>query len=208
MLSKGTDDLSRTVIILDDPNTSFDENRLGSAVEFLKDLLPNINQMIILTHYPNFVKRYFELKASAKLFKIQKKHTTSRIIPIEQNEICQSDHEKLCDEIIEFIERRTQGVPREKIRIFYENHIKIIFRKDIVKFNLESEQFGPLLKGLKSNGVLSNAKFNEMDGHRTFLNLEQHIYSTANSEEIRDRAEQVMELLFNSCNRRIKGVRY
>ena len=197
ILLKNLKDLSKMVIILDDPNTSFDDNRLGSTIQLLEALLPKISQMIIFTHYPNFVRRYFELKVPAKLFEIRKLQTTSDIKLIDKNEICQNDHIKLCDEIVRFIKRETQDDPRVKIRIFYENHIRIIFRKQIVKFDLDSVQLKPLLEGLRDGNTITDETFNLMDRHRNLLNPEHHTYSSANREEIRSQAEQIMEFLYN-----------
>lgn len=197
VLLKPAEELEKTIVILDDPNTSFDDNRLGIAIQLLDCLSPKIAQMIILTHYPNFVKGYFELKASAKLFKIQKLETTSNIKSIDKKELCQSDHEKQCDKFVKFIKCQTQNDPRIELRVFYENHIKIIYRKQIIEFNLESLMLGSLLEELKNQMVIKKETFEKMWRHKNFLDPMHHLYSTANIENIRGQSEQIMNFLFN-----------
>jgi wobble nucleotide-excising tRNase len=71
----------RTIVILDDPITSFDENRITNTINLLSGSLNNLDQMIITTHYPNFLRRFYEInkdnKSEVKLLEIKKNDKTS-----------------------------------------------------------------------------------------------------------------------------------
>lgn len=195
---KSTEELEKSIIMLDDPSTSFDDNRITSIIQVISKLSKDTAQMIILTHYPNFIKRYYELRNSAKLFKIKKTEHTCLIDEMDKEQLCQNVHEKRCDKIIQFINRQTQDDPRMKIRVFFENHIRIMFRKQILELDLVAEQLGPVLIGLKDNQVISESTFAELDKYRKALNPEHHPqYNTVNSEDVRQQATEIMEFLFN-----------
>jgi len=51
-------DLAKKIVVLDDPFTSLDDERRDSMINLLKDL--NCNQIIILSHSRNFVKRCYQ----------------------------------------------------------------------------------------------------------------------------------------------------
>ena len=63
----------KTVIILDDPITSFDDNRTINFIHFIKDNLQKLSQIIILTHYNKFLSDYNKFTGEKpKTFKIIK----------------------------------------------------------------------------------------------------------------------------------------
>ncbi len=198
VLLKPEEELEKTIVMLDDPSTSFDENRITSIIKLINELTQKTAQIIVLTHYPNFVNRYFVLKNSAKLFELKKSESTCLINKMDKEQFCQSDHEKRCFKIIQFIKCQTQDDPRMEIRVFYEDHIKIIFRMQILEHNLGAEQLGSLLIGLRDNLVIRKSVFVELDNYRKVWNTEHHPqYSTINPEDVRQQANETMEFLFN-----------
>lgn len=45
------DEKSKAILIMDDPVTSFDEERISCILQRLYELQPNVKQMFITTHY-------------------------------------------------------------------------------------------------------------------------------------------------------------
>jgi len=63
----------KTIIILDDPITSFDDNRTMNFIYYIKDNIQRLSQIIILTHYNKFLSDYNKFtKEKPKTFKIIK----------------------------------------------------------------------------------------------------------------------------------------
>jgi len=198
VMLKPAEELGKSVVMLDDPSTSFDENRITNIIHLIDDLLQKTAQIITLTHYPNFVNRYFELKKSAKLFELKKTESTCLIAEMDKKQLCQNVHEKLCGKIIRFIKRQTKDDPRMEIRVFFENHIKVMFLKQILELDLGDVQLRPLLIGLRDNCVISSPTFAQLDKYRDALNPEHHPqYNTVNIEDVWQQANEIMEFLFN-----------
>ena len=45
-----------SILILDDPVTSFDEGRIDRTIRLIEAARPSFRQTIILSHYPNYFK--------------------------------------------------------------------------------------------------------------------------------------------------------
>lgn len=66
-------DKKNTIVVLDDPITSFDDNRTMNFIYFLKDNLAKLSQIIIFTHYNKFLSDYNKFtQEKPKVFKIIK----------------------------------------------------------------------------------------------------------------------------------------
>lgn len=190
-------DLANTIVILDDPSTSFDDNRITKTIELIGDLSKKVSQVILLSHYPIFIKRFFELKMSATLYEIEKLATTIKFKLRDEDYFCKSDHAKSYERIMNYVNCQTLEVPRHEIRVFFENQLRTMYQKQILDYNLQNQQLGPLLEGLRDNHVIRIDTFDRMDRYRVYLNIEHHAYSSANPEEIRQQAKDIMEFLFN-----------
>ena len=68
-INKKTDnELKQTIIVLDDPVTSFDDDRIDQTIIKIQELIEKNKQIIILAHHSNFLKQlYGTLKKNDKL---------------------------------------------------------------------------------------------------------------------------------------------
>jgi len=48
------------ILVLDDPVTSFDDGRIDRTIRLMEENRPAFRQIIVLSHYPRYLKSFFE----------------------------------------------------------------------------------------------------------------------------------------------------
>jgi wobble nucleotide-excising tRNase len=69
--SLSTEDLSKIIVVIDDPVSSLDDNLLYQAVVYLSNRLRGVNQLFILTHQHSFFRQIKKQFNDSKLFVIE-----------------------------------------------------------------------------------------------------------------------------------------
>jgi len=190
-----------TVIILDDPVTSFDEKRLTLTISLFKDDLPSLGQLIVLTHYPIFIKRFCETTKSAsltyKMLQIIKGDTTSSLEECDNKDFVMGDYEKLCIELFDFVNRRRQLIDENRPRKFLENNLQTVFMYQINENNIDTGNLEKLIDGLEENSIISSTSKQKLHGYRTTLNPGSHIFTADNPEDLRSYIEEMLQFLYS-----------
>jgi len=195
--------LSKTIIILDDPVTSFDENRITASKDLIEKGLSKVTQVIILTHYPNLIKRFCEIHNDwpCSFLKIERNADTSFLNKCDNDEFILDEHQKMFFEIYDFINRNADKIKNADIgpmlRVFMEQHLKIIFNKAIKENNLEKCGLENIIDGLKNNNIIDNEVAKTLHEFRKKLNPEHHIYTSRNEEDIRKDASDLLEFMYS-----------
>jgi len=81
--------LKDTIIVMDDPVTSFDDNRTSNTINYLQELIHKVRQLITLSHYTPFIKKFIQSISgdlSYNLLEIHKKRETSSIRELDKKE--------------------------------------------------------------------------------------------------------------------------
>ncbi|MCD4794944.1 MAG: AAA family ATPase [Bacteroidales bacterium] len=188
---KPADEKLKTIIVLDDPATSFDDNRISNTINHLKSELSQISQLFIFTHYKELVKRFYEIinstEYSIMLYQIRKNATTSFIDDIDKDSFVLPEHYKVFKEINDFILLNSDDINvRNKFRVFWEYHLKTIFAKQIADNNIDSSTPNNMINGLFDNNIISEEVKSELHRHRESFNPEHHIFTTTNIEDVRN----------------------
>jgi len=195
--------LSKTIIILDDPITSFDDNRITASQDLIENALRVVKQIVILTHYPNLIKRFCEIHNDwpCSFLKIERNANTSYLNKCDKDEFLLDEHQKTFFEIYNFVNRNNDKTIntdiRPKLRIFMEQHLKIIFSKAIKENNLEKCELKNLINELKNNKVIDDEVAEILHKFRKKLNSEHHIYTSRTVEDIRADASDLLEFLYS-----------
>lgn len=198
---KPTDEKSKTVIVLDDPITSFDDNRIINSINLFKESLDFISQIIILTHYPSFLKvfceRTKESSNTTKFFKIEKDATTSKLAMEARETFTDSVYEIKFKKIIGFINREHNDCIKSDLRPFLESlYLPTVFAKSIKEAKARGESLSDLNDTI--NIIFSdNSIKNKFHSFRNNLNPEAHIFTSNNSEDVRNFAQEMMDYLYS-----------
>ncbi|ERM90913.1 hypothetical protein O163_13340 [Caldanaerobacter subterraneus subsp. yonseiensis KB-1] len=192
-------ELKNTIIVLDDPVTSFDDNRITNTILKIKELSNKTRQIIILSHYENFFKKMLLSLDNNyyALFKIQKANNTSGFERIEANNFLLDEHEKLFAKIKKFIDGElTQDISKD-LRVFLENEIKIRYRLFIYTHNLQHLCLRDLIDKLYEKGYFNNDVKTKLHDFRELLNPNHHKYiGNSNPEDIRNFAKSLMKYVY------------
>jgi len=198
---KEEDTKSKTIVILDDPITSFDENRITNTINLLKDLLSDVDQVIITTHYSNFLKRFYVINKNItrkiKLLKIEKNNETSYIDNDEKDKFILNEYDFAFNEIYDFINGKNQNNIRTKLRLFLENYLKENPQKQIRDSSIEPNSLSDLIEKLFDKQIIGKKEKIKLLEFKDCSNPDSHIYTTNNIEDVRSFAKEMMEFLYS-----------
>lgn len=190
-----------TVVILDDPVTSFDDNRIINSINLFKESLNTLGQIIILTHYPHFIKNFCERvkreDVTTKFFEIKQKNSTSYLSSTDRQTFIQSDYIRVFTKIYGFINKEHDNDIRSDLRPFLEDlYIPMMFANNVKKAEKNKEDISTLEKliDMVIVDVEVKAKLHEF---RKNLNPDSHIFTSSNDEDVRNFARDMMEYLYS-----------
>jgi wobble nucleotide-excising tRNase len=196
-----TDPKNKAIIILDDPITSFDDNRIGFSLDIIKETLSSVCQIIILTHYSHFVRIFCEKSMNddftPSFIEINQDSSTSFLTKTTKDQFIETAYEKMFKKIQSYINRESAEDIRMILRPFLESQY-------IPHFYIDK------LREAKSKGIpcgtlneMIEAIFEGNDVKRRFhrfresLNPDSHIFTSANEEDVRGFARDMMNYLYN-----------
>jgi len=189
------------IIVLDDPVTSFDDNRILKSITRIKDTLREMRQVIILTHYSHFIRNFMERGMNDDLaisfIEISQNNTTSFLKRIESKTFTETTYDKIFSKIQSFINRESEVDIRADLRPFLESqYLPHFYIKEFKAYTESDTHFGSLSDKIDAlfSDVAVRSKFHEF---RTMLNPDSHLFTSSNEEDVRSFAREMMEYLYN-----------
>ena len=71
------------ILVLDDPVTSFDDGRIDRTIRLMEANRPAFRQIIVLSHYPRYLKSFFEIRSQIPLSTYQNsKSANNKFFPV------------------------------------------------------------------------------------------------------------------------------
>ncbi|GHU07077.1 hypothetical protein FACS1894151_00870 [Spirochaetia bacterium] len=189
---------SNTILILDDPVVSFDDNRIQMTCRVISEIFNDFEQIIILTHYMNLILGLVNLNVKAKYLQINNNENGAKLNSFDISDIILSDHEKVLIQIHKFIDRIESDTSIFlKFRPFMEQHLKIIYQEQMLGMDVSSLQLSGLIDKLADNNLISPNNKNKLHRFRESLNPEHHVdKSLQNIESMRQEAKELIDLLY------------
>lgn len=186
------------MIVLDDPAISFDDNRISTSVDIVKQLGNEFKQVFILTHYPSLVKKMVQAKTEAVYFKIQKNAQTSTFESLKTDEFVLSDYEVAFEKICSFIEREHTGDITKDLRIYLEKCLQLTYQKKIRDHKIVTSSLGEFIDDLQTKGAITGQQKTELHQFRESLNPDHHQFvGNSNEEDRRTYARNLLDYLSN-----------
>lgn len=193
-------DLLRTIVILDDPVTSFDDGRIDRTIRLIELQLPRLRQVIVLSHYPGYLRTFFqringrnEQILVAKLFQNEVGSHLTRAAPIDFTE---TDHQRAYRRIVDFIERRHHEDIFGDLRVFLETELRSRHHRTITKYDIGGLQFASLIDELTRLGAMLTDTRQSIEPLRLTLNTDHHVWTTRSHEEKIRIAEDVISCAY------------
>jgi len=190
-----------SIIVLDDPVTSFDDNRILKSISRIKDTLREMSQVIVLTHYSHFIRNFIERGMNddftISFIEIAQDNTTSFLRRIDSNVFTETTYDRVFSRIQSFINRESEVDIRADLRPFLESlYLPHFYIKEYKSFTENNTPFGTLNEKIDAIFLdeTVKAKFHEF---RTMLNPDSHLFTSSNEEDTRNFAREMMEYLYN-----------
>ncbi|MFY0670154.1 MAG: AAA family ATPase [Alteromonas stellipolaris] len=189
---------AKAILVMDDPVTSFDNERISSILNKLYELLPSIKQMFITTHYRGMAAIAIKKFANTSALKIVKVANGSDFAATTEAEMTATEHDDAYNEITAFINNETQESKILILRPFLETELRHRY-KDQLKLNGATfrTDFSVCIDTLKDNNVISETVANEIHSFRTTFNPPMHELLEMNIEDVRNNAANMMDLIYN-----------
>lgn len=190
-----------TIVVLDDPVTSFDDNRITIAVNLFKTTSEKISQIIILTHYGFLLKRFTEIFKDAPCSCLQISRdsglNSNCLTSLNIGEFTQSEYQKKFSRIHRFANGVTCEDVRMDFRPFLEVHLKMLFNKQLEEFGLSNSMLAQLIEGLYLNTVIDNNTKEKLHYFRNTLNPDSHTFTNYNIEDARVLGKELLDYLYS-----------
>lgn len=193
------EDLGKTIIVFDDPVTSFDENRVGQTHSKLVKLADRCQQVIMLSHFKdgvaNFLKVHGFSKSDIALIEIKKNAQGSYLEVGNKNAFLKSAHHLNTEELIDFVERNIDKLSC-KPRVYLEEVLSLRFSKQIRKKQITNESLSKRIDALSEEKIVSQDIAKQLHDWREELNPEHHVWMDDDIENQRTTIASFLEFVF------------
>jgi len=191
--------LENTIVVLDDPVSSFDSNRATLFNQEIVRLSDMVRQIIVLCHFENGICRFFNTYGDTKpvvLLEIERQQDTSIVSMCDIDQFLRNDHEKQREIILRFISGETNAISPGDMRVFLEYEINQRFAKQIRDTRINERQFSDQIEKLVEYNIIDRVVGNELNKWRETLNSAHHIWEGSDIEDQRSTAAQFMEFVY------------
>jgi wobble nucleotide-excising tRNase len=190
-------DMKKAILVMDDPVTSFDNERISSILNKLYELVPSIKQLIITTHYRGMASTAMKKFSDTKGLKIVKTVNGSDFEATTEAELTATEHDDAFNEIQAFINNQTQDNKILKLRPFLETEVRHRYKRQLIGLGLTGKtDFAVCIDSLSDNEHISETIACEIHGFRNTFNPPMHILMQMNIEDSRNIAFEMFELIY------------
>jgi len=145
------------IVVFDDPLSSFDRNRRLYTVQLLRDLLPNVKQLIVLSHNETFLHQVSKTTSAANKssLRISENFTNHAafIEPLSLETLMEHDYFKHVSELEAFLvnpDMTKKDTVLGLMRNVLEAHISFKFYRQLSDLSHNSRTFGVLITALNN----------------------------------------------------------
>lgn len=193
-------DLNNVVIVMDDPITSFDEERMTLFINTLKTFSA-AEQIIILTHYKEFYKKFFELNYELEpkpaLIKIEYMPGTNKLKQVdrESDHLLMNDYEICLHKMWSFIRGDIHDFSSNEARTLIFKRLIYRYYYDIKDKNIKIGKLKQLLLDLRDNSIISGDMYTRLDAKRVEYNIPSHTFDSDSEDSKRKSIEDLRDIL-------------
>ena len=200
LIRQTEDELAGSIVVFDDPVTSFDSNRVGAVHRGIINLATKVRQVIVLSHYEQGVADLLVKHNKNKPLSfgvIENSGSQSSICVGDVDFFIKTDHQKKRDEIFRFIEAVAPGYGTGDLRVFLEYELDHRFAKQMSQYKLGVLSLGERIDGLFENKCISATVKETLHGWREDLNPAHHLWLGNNIEDQRSAATRFMDFVYH-----------
>lgn len=198
VMSLPVEEKAKAILVLDDPVTSFDNERIALILNKLDELQRTIKQLIITTHYKGMAtKAVKKFRRCAKSVKLVHGAETCSIEAVEIDDMMATTHDVAFDRIIAFINRETNNDILTTLRPFFEGEIRHRFKKQLIDLGEAKSDLSVCTAVLRDNGFITAELEARLSAIRDTLNTPMHEIGGNALENTRALADQIINVVYN-----------
>ncbi len=197
----GIDDAEKphTIVILDDPVTSFDNNRITAVHQQIIEISNNFRQVISLSHYKEDIVKFLQTYKNSrpiKLLSITCCSGFSNIIEENQEDFIRNEHEQMRENMLRFIDGESNSHNSSDLRIFLEIEINNRFAKQIHSYQINEQNLSDRIDKLVEHSIITYSIGQQLHSWREILNPSHHIWASNDLEDKRNTARDFMQFVY------------
>lgn len=193
-------ELAKTVVVLDDPVTSFDNERVSRIHSAIEQLSNRCEQVILQSHFKEGLANFLNVQGynrdDVKVIEIIKSEQSSGLQEVDPEVFTKNAYLKHADNLIDFVERRTDSV-HPPARVFLEDAVQIRFSKQMREHGIDERMFSDRIDRLLACGIISSVTAERIHRWRIELNPEHHVNLDDDIDNRRHTIAQLMDFVFH-----------
>jgi len=192
------DERGKSVVVLDDPVTSFDDNRVDKTVRYLGRALAGFRQIIVFTHYRPFVARLLQTESTQEgwtVLELRRAASTSELRRGDPKVFAGDVHEQALAKIDTFIRRECDEDISRDLRIVLEKHIHLNYRRPIERLCPGQKQLGAVIETLHADGILDDERYKRYSSLNRSLRPDMHEWTSLRWEDRIALAKDLLDAL-------------
>lgn len=197
VLSLGTEEQGKSILVLDDPVTSFDNERITLILNKLGEIQPCVKQLFITTHYKGMAsKAAKKFRQTAKSIKLT--HGSGGVVfeDVGNDYMIATDHDLRFDLIKGFVDRESNDNISTQLRPFFEQEIRSRFKKQLLEIGHSKSDLSCCIDALKDNNFISAQLAVRLSSIRDSLNNPMHELNQDALENTRSVAKQILDVVY------------
>jgi len=192
---------SRTILIFDDPVTSFDDGRVERTIRLMESKRNEFRQVIVLSHYTRYLRSFFQManhgKGGIRVIRLVKRQNGSQLELGDPCLFTGTQHQQKYAHIEGFVKREHNEDVSLELRVYLANEIEMRFRRQIHNGNLTGLGLKELIDGLFSLGAIDEEQAKELHRFRETLNPDHHEWTDRKEEEKIGLVADVLDFIYS-----------
>lgn len=206
LLSLPEQSLAEQIVVLDDPLTSFDDNRITAVHAELAATVEKVRQIVVLSHYRHDIEMFF---------KTFRDHPDARLLTLvahgdngtgieagDPDEFLLTEQQKAHERMTAFRDGHTNNHSSGDLRIFFEAELNSRFAAQIAQHKLAALQLGDKIERLCEHGVIADDIKKQCHKWREILNPSHHTWTSDDLENQRNTVRDFLDFVFNRLIRK------
>lgn len=191
-----------TILVLDDPVSSFDDNRMKLVITDLVTASEKVNQMFILSHHFMFSKmlsdRYHD---KYNFYKIDRMDANSNgLYEINPKDTFLMGMDQAYNKIAKFNRAESNELSENDLRIFLEEYLRVVFAKQYLDNNLNDKKLGERIDELARMNLLTSEVKDKLHFYRDELNSGSHSFALGTIENDRTFSIDFIQYIFDNVH--------
>ncbi|WP_158259541.1 AAA family ATPase [Photobacterium sp. GB-72] len=201
IMSLDPEEKAKAILVMDDPVTSFDNERIALILNKLDELQRNVKQLVITTHYKGMAsKAVKKFRRCAKSVKLVHGVDTCSIEEVDLDDMMATEHDIAFDRIKAFVNRETNVDILTNLRPFFEEEIRYRYKKQLGELGHAKADLSVCTAALRDHGIMTTELEARLSAIRDTLNTPMHEIGGDALENTRTLAGDILDVVYNGLN--------